>query len=254
MIDAIARGQLRALLERDRIWSAYALADLDPKEDENSGWLFNQEAVVLIYRGLSPAVLFTAGEPRELQPLLVDIPPERYIYLLKTNHKELLATRLQIEFEEIMHRMILHPETFSGVPAGDVAALTSADQPAIETLFADHPDRPDAFHPRQLHDRPFWGIWEADQLVSVAGIHIISDWAGVAAVGNVFTRPDRRGRGLGTRATAALVQDLLDSGLKTVVLNVSIENQAAIRCYQKLGFEPHCQYHEGIGTLTVSSS
>jgi RimJ/RimL family protein N-acetyltransferase len=251
VIDPIARAQIRALLERDRIWSAYALADLDPKEDDNSNWLFNQEAVVLIYRGLNPAVLFTEGESQQLQPLLTDISPERFIYLLKTEHKDLLATRLQVEFEEVMHRMILRGEAFSRVPAGDATMLTSADQPAIETLFADHPDRPDAYHPRQLHDRPFWGIWEGDELVSVAGIHIISEWAGVAAVGNIFTRPDRRGQGLGTRATAALVQDLLESGFETIVLNVSIENTPAIRCYQNVGFEPHCQYHEGIGTLSA---
>jgi ribosomal protein S18 acetylase RimI-like enzyme len=250
MIDPIARSQLRALLERDRIWSAYALADLDPKEDEKSSWLFNQEAVVLIYSGLSPSVLFTAGEPQQLQPLLADIPSARYIYLLKEEHKDLLGKRLQVEKELIMFRMILRPEAFSGIPAGEVAALTSADQTAIETLFADYPDQPDAYHPRQLHDRPFWGIWEGDELVSVAGFHIISEWAGIAAVGNVFTRPDRRGTGLGTRATGALVQDLLDSGFETIVLNVSRENQAAIRCYSKLGFEPHCQYHEGIGIVS----
>ncbi len=251
MIDPIARSQLRALLERDRVWSAYALADLDPKEDEKSSWLFNQEAVVLIYSGLNPSVLFTTGDPQPLQPLIADIPSERYIYLLKEEHKDLLGERLQIEEELIMHRMILQPKAFSGVPAGEVAALTSADQPAIEALFAEHPDRPDAYHPRQLHDRPFFGIWEGDELVSVAGIHIISEWAGIAAVGNVFTRPDLRGEGLGTRATGALVQDLLDSGFKTIVLNVSTENQAAIRCYSKLGFEPHCQYHEGIGKLSL---
>ncbi len=250
MIDPIARAELRALLERDRNWSAYALADLDPKEDEKCSWLFNQEAVILIYRGLRPSVLFTAGEPQQVQPLLADIPSECYIYLLKGEHKDLLGERLQIEEELIMFRMILDPETFPGIPAGEVAALTSADQSAIDTLFADHPDRPDAYHPRQLHDRPFFGIWEGDELVSVAGIHIISEWAGIAAIGNVFTRPDRRGEGLGTRATAALVQNLLDSGFESIVLNVSTENEAAIRCYSKLGFEPHCQYHEGIGTLS----
>ena len=250
MIDPIARSQLRALLERDRDWSAYALADLDPKEDEKSSWLFNQDAVVLIYRGLSPAVLFTCGDPLQLKPLLTDIPPERFIYLLKIEHKELLATCLQVEAEEIMYRMVLQPEAFPGIPAGEVAALTSADQPAIETLFADHLDQPDAFYPEQLQEHPFFGIREGNELVSIAGIHIISEWAGVAAVGNVFTRPDLRGQGLGTRATAALVQDLLDSGFETIVLNVSTENQSAIRCYSKLGFEPHCRYHEGIGRLS----
>lgn len=252
MIDPIARAQIRALLERDRIWSAYALADLDPKEDQNSSWLFNRDALVLIYRGLDPAVIFTIGAPEQLDLLLADIPSERYIYLIRSDHKGLFAEKLQIEFEEIMHRMILKLEVFPGVPSGEVSLLNSTDQSAIEALFSDHPDRPDAFHPRQLLDRSFYGVWEGNELVSVAGIHIISEWAGVAAIGNIFTHPDRRGKGLGTRATAALVQSLLTSGFETIVLNVSIENLPAIRCYSKLGFEPHCQYHEGIGRFLAS--
>lgn len=248
-MDPIAREQLRGLLEHDRIWSAYALADLDPREDENSSWLFNEFAVVLIYRGLSPAVLFTSGEVGQLQALLNDVPPGRFIYLLKPEHKDLLAGRLRVESEEIMYRMILKEETFPGIPKGEVSALTSADQPAIEALFADHPDRPDAYHPRQLLQHPFFGIREGNELVSVAGIHILSEWAGVAAIGNIFTRPDRRGRGLGTRATSALVQDLLDAGFKTIVLNVSTKNEAAIHCYRKIGFVPYCRYHEGVGVV-----
>jgi len=252
-VDPIAREQLRGLLERDRVWSAYALADLDPKEDENSSWLFNECAVVLIYRGLSPAVLFTSGDVEQLQPLLSDIPPGRFIYLLKTEYKDLLADRLRVESEEIMYRMVLKEEACPGIPKGEVTTLTSADQPAIEALFADHPDRPDAYHPRQLQEHPFFGILEGNELVSIAGIHILSKWAGVAAVGNIFTRPDRRGQGLGTRATSALVQDLLDSGFKTIVLNVSTENEAAIHCYRKVGFMPYCRYHEGVGVLSNAS-
>ncbi len=252
-MDPIAREELRGLLERDRIWSAYALADLDLKEDENSSWLFNEGAVVLTYHGLTPAVLFTSGEIEQLQLLLTDISPGRFIYLLKTEHKDLLAGQLHVESEETMYRMILKSEAFPGIPEDDVSVLASDDRPAIEALFDDHHDRPDAYHPRQLHDRPFWGVWEGDELVSVAGVHIISEWASVAAVGNIFTRPDRRGQGLGTRVTAALVQDLLDSGFKTIVLNVSTENEAAIRCYRKIGFVPYCQYYEGMGVISSLS-
>jgi hypothetical protein len=47
---------IRAILETDRIWSAYALADLDPSEMPNSHWLVGRHAVVLVYRGTDPPV------------------------------------------------------------------------------------------------------------------------------------------------------------------------------------------------------
>ena len=41
-------------------------------------------------------------------------------------------------------------------------------------------------------------------LVAVAGTHLVSDTYGVAAIGNVFTHPDYRGRGYATLATGAV--------------------------------------------------
>jgi hypothetical protein len=62
------------VLERDRVWSAYALADLDPPHAAHARWLGGERAAVLTYTGFEPPVLFAAGEPDEARCLLGQIP------------------------------------------------------------------------------------------------------------------------------------------------------------------------------------
>ena len=69
------RTHLLRILETDRFWSAYALADLDPRMDRHCEWLFDENALILIYKGLSPPLLFFQGEPGELSPFPVLMVP-----------------------------------------------------------------------------------------------------------------------------------------------------------------------------------
>jgi predicted GNAT family acetyltransferase len=102
-----------------------------------------------------------------------------------------------------------------------------------------------AFSPTQVEHGVFYGVFEDGQLVSVAGTHLVSPTYAVAAVGNVFTHPDHRNLGYGTMTTSAVVTRLLQTGILDIILNVGQENQAAIRIYERLGFERHCPYLEG---------
>lgn len=55
-----------------------------------------------------------------------------------------------------------------------------------------------------------------------------------AGLGGIYTLPDERGRGLGSRATASLCALGLEQG-PWVTLHVAADNPAAIRCYRKAG-------------------
>ncbi len=123
------------------------------------------------------------------------------------------------------------------------------DLSAVLALTADHPDKPDAFAADQLAQGVFFGLRSGHELVAIAGTHVLAPDLGVAAVGNVFTRPDLRGQGLGTRVTAAVVGELIESGVRTIVLNVAMDNQPAISVYRKLGFWPYRGYYEGVAHL-----
>ena len=56
---------------------------------------------------------------------------------------------------------------------------------------------------------------------------------GVAAIGNVYTRPDCRRRGYGMAVTVAIMQALQEDGYGQIVLNVSRNNTAAQSLYKK---------------------
>jgi ribosomal protein S18 acetylase RimI-like enzyme len=66
----------------------------------------------------------------------------------------------------------------------------------------------------------------------------------VAALGNVATLPELRGRGLARAACAALCLLLLEDGIETIALNVRADNDAAIAAYSRLGFEVATSYWE----------
>ncbi len=245
--------RIQAILETDRIWSAYALADLDPSEMPNSDWLVGRHAVVLVYRGTDPPVLFAHGDPAGLEASFREIEPGEYAFSLTGTQRELIRERLRPWQEQRMWRMSLKPQEFPGGTDDEVIPLGLADEDEIVALFADNADRPDAFYPRQLDQGTFFGIRRGGDLVSVAGTHIVSQMYGIGAVGNVFTRPDLRSRGLGTRVTAAVVERLLAMKLETIVLNVSMDNHRAQASYRKLGFWPYCGYYEGLAEITAGS-
>lgn len=249
MITAESLHVIRRVLAADRAWSAYALADLEPAEAGRCQWFVADDAVALLYRGLRPPVLFAHGGLDGLGALAARLPASRCVYTLLPGARSRFAPRLETHHEVKMWRMVLEPESYRRPLLKDTVRLSPHDLPALRSLFARHPDRPDAFHPRQLESGIFFGVRGSDGLLSAAGTHILSHAQGVAAIGNVFTRPDARGRGLATVVTGAVVEALLEEGIGLIVLNVAQDNEAAIRCYRRLGFRAHCAYCEGLGRL-----
>jgi ribosomal protein S18 acetylase RimI-like enzyme len=95
-------------------------------------------------------------------------------------------------------------------------------------------------------DGVFFGVSKGEDLIAAAGTHLMSREEGAAAIGNVYVRRDRRGRGLGRAVTAAVLHEL--AGIETIGLNVRADNDAAIRVYESLGFVRHCDFREGLAT------
>jgi ribosomal protein S18 acetylase RimI-like enzyme len=242
---------IHSILMQDRIWSAYAIADLEAQHKPHSVWFANKLAVVLTYKAFSPPILFSHGVPEDLEGLFCEIPRGDYVFTLQQASRSLLDDRLKINFEAEMWRMTIDPENFALDSPSGVIQLHPQDVDEMETLFADHHDRPDAFAPSQVEEGMYFGIRDGNKLLSVAGTHVLSQRHSVAAIGNVFTRPDQRNKGYGMRVSSVLVHNLLSAGIKTIVLNVATANLPAINCYTRIGFQPYCKYQEGLGTLTA---
>lgn len=247
---------IRAFLNRDRILTAYALGDLDDAFWPQSAFYGAArdgaiEALALVYRGLDPPVFCAFGASDGLAAILhapsVDLPDEVYC---------LLTPELVPAFSEIyaLHqpheewRMALDPARFASPPLNGVARLDGGHAAMLAALFR-HAQEPGeeivAFSPWQIEHGTFYGVWEGAELIAAAGTHVWSPAERVAAVGNVFTRPDRRGRGHAARCTAAVARDALAMGLDPLVLNVRRDNAPAIHVYEKLGFRIHGAMAEG---------
>ena len=242
---------IRTLLETDRPWSVYALGDLAPERFRHCTWLAGPgPALVLLYRAFTTPVLFALGQPGAVRGLLEEVGDEPELSLhVWPEILTLLRPGFELRGVKQMWRMVLDWTRFRPAPAEGVVRLAPADLPALRGLYADGEpagEAPGFFAPSMLQDGVFFGIREGADLVAVAGTHLVEPHEGVAAVGNIYTRRDRRGRGLATRATAAVVSEMLARRLRTIALNVEEDNSPAVRVYERLGFLRYCPFVEGL--------
>ena len=242
--------KIRLILEQDRLWTAYALADLDPVYAEGANWFVEANAAILFYQALQPPVLFIYGPSDAISRLITKVPQGPVQFMVREHSREALMQRLAISREVEMWRMALDPKQFKPIPVNaNCRRLGPADLAPVDKLIEGQPDQPDAFSSFQLKHGVFYGQWQDSALVAMAGTHVLSKSLDVAAVGNVFTHPDYRGHGYGRKVSAAVVADLLNQGLGTIVLNVAQNNEAALKIYSDLGFWPVYGYYEGVGTI-----
>jgi RimJ/RimL family protein N-acetyltransferase len=246
------RDALRAILAVDPYWTLYALGDLAPGYFEDCSWYCSDSSVVMLFRAARTPVLFAAGDPQDVARLVEEIA-EPAVYLhVRPDTAAAIAPRYRGEARP-MWRMVLDAARFRPERCAGCARLDRNDVPAIERLYADGRGCRDTpvFSPRLVEKGLFFGVREGGELAAVAGMHVVSPEEGVAAIGNVYTRRDRRGRGLAGALTSAVAGELFRMGVRTVGLNVARDNAAAIRVYERLGFVVYCDFIEGPAVLQV---
>jgi hypothetical protein len=64
----------------------------------------------------------------------------------------------------------------------------------------------------------------------------LCDGSGLGAIQNLGTVPEHRGRGLGTALLMRALRGFRQAGLTRVFLEVTAENEGAVRLYQRAGF------------------
>jgi ribosomal protein S18 acetylase RimI-like enzyme len=245
------RSQILSVLETDQLYAAYAIGDLEPGMFEDCTWFGAEQAgqlrsLVLLYRGLTPPPLFLMGDVDGLRAILgaAHLPGHVYLTCLKPC---LEMTREFYAWERAtpMWRMNLptgERARFRNA-TGNCTRMTPAHAEQLTELYGLGGGL--AFSPEQIARGVFYGVVVADQVVAVAGTHLVSPTYGVAGIGNVFTHPNHRRRGHGTATTSAVVNELLQCGIDDLVLNVAQDNLSAIRIYERLGFERYCPFYEG---------
>jgi ribosomal protein S18 acetylase RimI-like enzyme len=246
------KSEIRARLDNDREWCLYALADLDDGMFEHCDWWVHEDGLALVFRALDiRPILIAAGVPNSAREIFMRLEEASGYLNLKPELLDCATGIYCYRKCNRMNRMIM--DAFRP-RVGKTEVLSMTDQRDIESLYATGDGGGIAFAPFQLDSGFFRGVRVNGELVSVAGVHVVSRNESVAGVGNIFTRPDYRGRGLAQIVTSAVVTALQDAGIRTIGLNVEHTNTAAIQAYERLGFSTRFSYFEGVADRITAAS
>ncbi len=237
---------IRSLLTPDRAYAAYALGQLTPHLFAISEWWVATgpvgQALVVHSRGGLGRALFVLGDPEGVGAVLSLHPGPRFAFAsFRQEHLPAVQRYFHLVRPQLMLRMSVTRKTFRPV-AGEAVRLRGRDVRRINRLYS-REGGATWYSARNVEDGVYYGVMDNGRLVSIAGTHVVSPEEGVAVVGNVFTDPRRRGRGLATLATSAVTEALLKD-CPLVVLTVEMSNTPAVRVYQSLGYRKECTLHE----------
>ncbi|CAN5815164.1 hypothetical protein BH23CHL8_BH23CHL8_03000 [soil metagenome] len=240
------RELLHAFLSQDRIYAGYAIADMDDREFGRTRWGVAFEgsqtvAVCLEYRGLTPQPLFVMGAPEGIRAVLSEVLRTRTAYLAALpEHLPAVSGLYRVDPGPPMLRMWVDRASFRPI-IGEAVRLDAADTRHLNRLYELGLT---AWLPADsVANGVYYGIRRSGRLVAAAGTHVISRTYGMAAVGNVFTQRDMRGRGFAKIVTSAVTAELLES-VTEVVLNVRADNATALAAYRALGYRDHVGFEE----------
>jgi RimJ/RimL family protein N-acetyltransferase len=240
------RELLLRFLDQDRLFAAYAIADMDDSEFPRTRWGIAFDAgqpvaVAMEYRGLSPQPLFVMGTPAGVRVVLEDTIRTRVAYLAALPGVAAAITDLyQVDAGARMARMWVDSSSFRPV-YGESVRLDAGDVRHLNRLY--ELGMTQWLPAGSVASGIYYGIRRGGRLVSAAGTHVISRAYGIAAVGNVFTHRDSRGKGLGKQVTSAVTAELLES-VDQVVLNVHADNASAVAVYRALGYREYTYFEE----------
>ena len=236
---------MRSRLEGERAYAAYALGQLSPSlfplvacwEARGPAG----EALALFSGGGLGDAVFMAGEPEALGAILsLHQGPRHNFATFRPEHLAVVERYFKVTSNRTMLRMTVTRDSFQppAPPARYSVVtrrLTAADARLVNGLYSSE-GQPAFYSSRHIEQGMYHGVFEDRRLIAVAGTHVIAPEEGVAVVGNVFTHPDLRGLGHGTRATATTTAALL-ALCREVALTVDPANVPAVRAYLRLGYE-----------------
>jgi ribosomal protein S18 acetylase RimI-like enzyme len=181
------------------------------------------------------------GQPAGVAGVLRDVLRPRTAYLAA--HQELLdavATVYRVQDGPPMVRMWVDRAAFRPAPSSAVR-LVAADAGDLNKLYEF--GLASWLSSDAIANGVYYGVRLDGRLIAAAGTHVVSRQLGLAAVGNVLTHRDFRGRGYAKAVTGAVTQELLRF-CDQVVLNVRADNPPALGAYRALGYQEHTRFEE----------
>jgi ribosomal protein S18 acetylase RimI-like enzyme len=240
-----------AVFERERVWSVYALCDLEQPFRSSVRYIGAWRggdllSVVQIFAPEGFISVIPYGDADGIAAIFasdVDLPADAF-FQAREPDVALLGLRYATYDLEAMHRMAVATSGFHAVahPEAEIRRLGPADAGVVSALYAAGEQ---VMFAAYMLGGIFMGAWWDDRLVAVAGVHAHSIRHDMAVIGGVFTHPAYRGRGLAAATTAAVVDAARALGIHNVALNVRRDNEPAIRAYRRIGFTVTMDFVEG---------
>lgn len=238
-LDKNLEKRLFNFMNQDKISHFYAIHDLRYSREKTSAWVTLLKGSILGYMiEFDKRILYMRGNEECTIPLLrntnlvtplFNVEPQ-HLPSVKRLYKPIApADKTTIGKITTFMTMRTTRESFKPIIKHDVRALKKEDTKAVAELMNRDVQTALGF----LSGFAF-GVFQGDKMVSLAASPESLD--DLAILRGVFTAPEERNKGYSTSACSALVERLLKDG-KDVFLYVSKDNPAAIRVYEKIGFE-----------------
>jgi RimJ/RimL family protein N-acetyltransferase len=240
------RGLLRDFLERDRLFAAYAICDLEDREFARTRWgvAYAGGEVVAIgmeYSGLTPQPLFVLGRTDGIDAVLRDVLRPRAAYVAaRVEAMPAVEAHYRVDPGPQMVRMWVDRATFRPFSA-NASRLVPVESGELNRLY--QLGFASWLPASAISEGVYYGIRIDGRLIAAAGTHVISPAARLGVVGNVLTHVDHRGRGYATAVTGAVTEELLRT-CDEVVLNVRADNPPALQAYRRLGYAELVRFEE----------
>ncbi len=238
-------------LNKNLRFQLYLIGDLDDFFWPKTIWFaikYKSEikSIALLYIGIDipTFLLFHDGDSHFSTQLLKQIKkylPGKFNAHLSSGLLDVFGRHNVIDYYGLHYKMIL-TKNVSNYDDNNIRRLSIPDLSLINDFFSlSYPHN--WFDSRMIKTNKYFGYFINDKLVGVSGIHVYSKEYKVAALGNIATHPYYRGQQIGYKLTSALCYDLQKS-VVSIGLNVKSDNDYAIKCYKKIGFDIIGTYDE----------
>jgi len=249
------RDELEQFLRKNTALNIYQIGDLDDFYWENTKWFGLKEsgsikAVTLLYKAPQFHVLLALSPENEIEQLKILLHslfkhlPDKFYSHLSPGLESVFRSHYNLESHGNYQKMVLTDSSkLKDINLSGIVNLSIKDIEDILKLYKEsYPEH--SFDPRMIETGLYFGYRFKNKLICISGVHVYSERYRVAALGNITTHPEYRGKGYGKKVTAHLCKELFKN-VNIIGLNVGQDNIPAIKCYNNLGFTfaaPYLEY------------
>ena len=235
-------------LEAQRTYAAPIYPLLEERLRPTARWFAAElptgKGLAVESRGPAGVAFYLQGDPPAVDAILSTIRPSRHSYLTyEDRHTAVVPRHFALRGRQPLIRMRVDAAGFRAVESKG-RQLQPQHLRLANDLYAS--DSGAWLNRRHLAEEVYYGIWDNERVVSIAGTQSVSAMFGIAMVANVLTHPRYRDLGYATECVSGLTAALLGR-VQDVVLNVDPKNTAAIRVYERLGFQQESRLEEAWG-------